>query len=193
MKSAQTVRIRFNKRGIKKSDRRHRGLLRARRERPRSRAAEQRNELTPPHVGHGASSPPATRGSVSSACHNAAGKSFGQGPEFRSVENPPRHTLRGKALWRLHCFLFPDCCRRGGASEKQAWRGCSRYQNSPRRPEPAHTGFRAPPSPAVGGAWYSLSTMILPHDERGIRWVRSILKVRRHPQYLECKALQFKA
>jgi hypothetical protein len=60
-------------------------------------------------------------------------------------------------------------------------------------PEPAHAGFRAPPSPAVGGAWYSFSTMILPHDERGIRWVRSILKVRRHPQYLECKALQFKA
>ena len=58
---------------------------------------------------------------------------------------------------------------------------------------PAHAGFRAPPSPAVGGAWYSFSTMILPHDERGIRWVRSILKVRRHPQYLECKALQFKA
>jgi hypothetical protein len=32
-------------------------------------------------------------------------------------------------------------------------------------PEPAHAGFRAPPSPAVGGAWYSFSTMILPHDE----------------------------
>jgi hypothetical protein len=26
--------------------------------------------------------------------------------------------------------------------------------------------------------------MILPHDERGIRWVRSIFKVRRHTQYL---------
>jgi hypothetical protein len=95
-------------------------LLRTCRERPCDRrTAEKRNELTPPHVGHGASSPPATRGPVSSACHNAAGKSFGQGPEFRSVaQNPPRYTLRGKALWRLHCFLFPDCCRRGGASEK---------------------------------------------------------------------------
>src|SRR5262245_25903324 len=106
MKSAQTVRIRFNKRGIKKSDRRHRGLLRARRERPRSRAAEQRNELTPPHVGHGASSPPATRGPVSSACHNAAGKSFGQGPEFRSAKTRPatRYAARHCGACIVSCF-----------------------------------------------------------------------------------------
>jgi hypothetical protein len=43
-----------------------------------SRTAEQRDERAAPHVGHGASSPPATRGPVSSACHNAAGKSFEQ-------------------------------------------------------------------------------------------------------------------
>src|SRR5262249_11993681 len=39
-----------------KSDDRHRRLLRARRERPRRRAAEQRYELAAPHVGHRASS-----------------------------------------------------------------------------------------------------------------------------------------
>jgi hypothetical protein len=40
-------------------------LLRTCRERPCDRrTAEKRNELTPPHVGHGASSPPATRGPV---------------------------------------------------------------------------------------------------------------------------------
>jgi hypothetical protein len=35
-------------RGVKESDHRHRRLLRARREWPRSRAAEQLNELAPP-------------------------------------------------------------------------------------------------------------------------------------------------
>src|SRR5262249_18698875 len=43
-------------------DHRHSGLLRMRGERPRYRhAAEQRDELAPPHVEHGASSPPALR------------------------------------------------------------------------------------------------------------------------------------
>ena len=46
----------------------------------RSRAAEQRDEIAPPRVGHGASSSGVTTGNkaVSSACHNAAGKSSGQ-------------------------------------------------------------------------------------------------------------------
>jgi hypothetical protein len=65
----------------KKSDYRHRRLLRPRRERPsHRRAAEQRDETAPPRVGHGASPSGVTTGNkaVSSACHNAAGKSSGQ-------------------------------------------------------------------------------------------------------------------
>jgi hypothetical protein len=65
----------------KKSDHRHRRLLRPRRERPsHRRAAEQRDEIAPPRVGHGASPSGVTTGNkaVSSACHNAAGKSSGQ-------------------------------------------------------------------------------------------------------------------
>src|SRR5262245_11322337 len=49
MKSTQTVRVRFDKRGIEKSDHRHRGLLRARCERPSRRAAEQRDEIAALH------------------------------------------------------------------------------------------------------------------------------------------------
>jgi len=41
------------------SDHRKRTLLRARRERPSRRAAEQRDELAPSHAEHGASFPPA--------------------------------------------------------------------------------------------------------------------------------------
>src|SRR5215510_343221 len=37
------------RRAAEESDRRHRRLLRARRERPRGRAADQRDELAPPH------------------------------------------------------------------------------------------------------------------------------------------------
>src|SRR5262249_18384547 len=40
-----------------KSDHRHPGLLRVRHERPRSRAAEKRDELTASHAEHRASSP----------------------------------------------------------------------------------------------------------------------------------------
>jgi len=49
-----------------KADHWHRRLLRARRKRPRSRAAEQRDELAPPHAEHGASSPP---GGIPSPSH----------------------------------------------------------------------------------------------------------------------------
>jgi hypothetical protein len=43
------------RRAAQKSNHRHRRLLRACRERPRGRAAEKRDELAAPHVGHGAS------------------------------------------------------------------------------------------------------------------------------------------
>ena len=49
-KCAQTVRERVRRCGVEEPDHRHRRLLRARRERPRSRrAAEQRDELAPLH------------------------------------------------------------------------------------------------------------------------------------------------
>src|SRR5262245_64674071 len=49
-KSAQTVLDSLRRSVIKEADHRHRALLRARRERPRGRrAAEQRDELAPPH------------------------------------------------------------------------------------------------------------------------------------------------
>jgi hypothetical protein len=44
---AQQVPDRFGRLVVEKPDHRHRGLLRARRERPRSHAAEQRDELAP--------------------------------------------------------------------------------------------------------------------------------------------------
>src|SRR5262249_30515815 len=47
-KSAQPVRKRVRQWRSQKPDRRHRRLLRARRERPRRRAAEQREKLAPP-------------------------------------------------------------------------------------------------------------------------------------------------
>ena len=48
-KSAQILREGYGRCGVQKSDHRHRRLLRARRERPCSRAAEQRDELAPLH------------------------------------------------------------------------------------------------------------------------------------------------
>src|SRR5262249_15610951 len=48
-KCAQAVRVSVGRRGVKKPYHRHRGLLGARRERPRSRAAEQRYELAALH------------------------------------------------------------------------------------------------------------------------------------------------
>jgi hypothetical protein len=55
----QTARPGVRRCAAEEPDHRHRRLLRARRERPRGcRAAEQRNELTPPHVGHGGFLPP---------------------------------------------------------------------------------------------------------------------------------------
>jgi len=59
------------------------------------------------------------------------------------------------------------------------------YKNRPPVPHGLYPWVRRghhPPSPPVHGIlsarWFS------PHDERGIRWVRSIFKVRRHTQYL---------
>ena len=48
-KCAQAVRERVRRCAVEKPDHRHRRLLRARRERPRRRAAEQRDELAPLH------------------------------------------------------------------------------------------------------------------------------------------------
>src|SRR5262249_30903589 len=47
---AQTVGHRVRRSGVEQPNHRHRRLLRARRERPRRRAAEQRDELAAPHV-----------------------------------------------------------------------------------------------------------------------------------------------
>src|SRR5262249_62070690 len=49
-KCAQAVRNRIRRPAVEKTDHRHRDLLRARRERPRRSAAEQRDELTALHV-----------------------------------------------------------------------------------------------------------------------------------------------
>src|SRR5262249_42862836 len=60
------------------------GLPRARRERPRRRAAEQRDEVAPLHVEHEASPPgkpapiPLSKLTASSACRRAVGESLGQ-------------------------------------------------------------------------------------------------------------------
>src|SRR5262249_12981814 len=58
----------------------HAILLRACRERPRDRAAEERDELAPPHVGHRAFLPPwrASRSTACSTYPTEAGKSLGQ-------------------------------------------------------------------------------------------------------------------
>src|SRR5262249_44547480 len=47
---ARTVQVGVRRAGGKQSNHRHRGLLRARRDRPRGRAAEQRDKLAPLHV-----------------------------------------------------------------------------------------------------------------------------------------------
>jgi hypothetical protein len=52
-KSAQTTRHGFRGYGAKVGDRRHCRLLCPRRQRPRCSAAEQADELPPPHAGHG--------------------------------------------------------------------------------------------------------------------------------------------
>jgi hypothetical protein len=58
MKRSHKVRAFSRRAAVEKSDHRHRRLLRARRERPcRRRAAQQRDELAPSHVEHGAPSP----------------------------------------------------------------------------------------------------------------------------------------
>src|SRR5262249_31319246 len=46
-KRAQTVRLRIRRSGLEIPDHRHLRLLRARRERPRGRTAEQRDEIAP--------------------------------------------------------------------------------------------------------------------------------------------------
>jgi hypothetical protein len=48
-KAAQAIRDHLSRSVVEESDHRHRRLLRARRERPRGRAAEQRDELAPSH------------------------------------------------------------------------------------------------------------------------------------------------
>src|SRR6266436_3198976 len=52
VKRAQTVAKKVGPFGAEHPDHRHRRLLRARRERPRGRATEKRNELAPPQVEH---------------------------------------------------------------------------------------------------------------------------------------------
>src|SRR5262249_27521116 len=49
VKSAKTVRVRVRRLAVEKPDHRHRRLLRARRDRPRRRAAEQRDERATLH------------------------------------------------------------------------------------------------------------------------------------------------
>jgi hypothetical protein len=56
-KCAEQMRVGGGRCAVEEADDRHRRLLRARPERPRGRAAEQRHELAPPHVEHGASFP----------------------------------------------------------------------------------------------------------------------------------------
>jgi len=51
---------------------------------------------------------------------------------------PARHVSRGKVLWRLHCFRFPDCRRRGGASENDD--GCQPAGTPQPSCEPAKRG-----------------------------------------------------
>src|SRR5262249_40532064 len=48
-KSAQHIAVRIRRLAVKEPDHRHRRLLRARRERPRGRAADKRDELAPLH------------------------------------------------------------------------------------------------------------------------------------------------
>src|SRR6516164_9685549 len=54
-KCSTKVRVAFRRAGVDESNHWHRGLLRARRERPRGRTAEQRDEVAPPYAGHRAS------------------------------------------------------------------------------------------------------------------------------------------
>jgi hypothetical protein len=71
-KSGEILAVRFKRCEMKKSDHRHRRLLRARRKRPYRRAAEQRDELAPSRVKHGL--PQIT---ARSACHGSIGRSLG--------------------------------------------------------------------------------------------------------------------
>ena len=68
--------------GVEELDPRHRRLLRARRERPRGRATDKRDDIAPTHVEHGAHS-----SHFGEICPIAAGKSLGR-PELYLDEAP---------------------------------------------------------------------------------------------------------
>ena len=131
-----------------------------------SGAAEKRDELAPLHAEHGdflpcrlASSPagltlglphaqPAAErrlvlgaGSKFDGVRRAAPRARPRGrpqPPLLARSKPARHMSRGKVLWRLHCFRFPDCRRRGGASENDD--GCQPAGTPQPSCEPAKRG-----------------------------------------------------
>ena len=79
-KRGQKVCILAGRPGVEEAYHWRRRLLRARRERPCNRAAEKRDELAPPHVGHRAYSRlgAARRSTARSTCRRRPGKSLGQ-------------------------------------------------------------------------------------------------------------------
>src|SRR5207247_9267065 len=79
-KRGQMVCIVAGRAGVEEAYHWRRRLLGARRERPCNRAAEKRDELAPPHVGHRAYSRlgAARRSTARSTCRRRPGKSLGQ-------------------------------------------------------------------------------------------------------------------